>query len=130
MLGDFGGYIVTFGMLLFAFSTILGWSIYGTRAIQYLTRRSKRPALYETIYKSIFTVVVVVGAMSSVQLVWDLSDTFNGLMALPNLIGVLFLSPIVITVTKNYVDRRFKGSKVKPMQSYHGDESTDIPTEE
>ncbi len=122
VLGDVGGYIVTFGMLLFAFSTILGWSIYGTRAIQYLTRNSKRPALYETIYKSIFTVVVIIGAMSSVQLVWDLSDTFNGLMALPNLIGVLFLSPIVIKVTRNYVDRKFKGSDVKPMQSYHDDE--------
>lgn len=113
-LGPIGGYIITFGIMLFAFSTILGWSIYGTRAIQYLTKNSR---VAEYIYKAIFTVVIVVGSMSSVKLVWDLSDTFNGLMALPNLIGVLLLSPVVIKITKNYIDRKFHNKDIEPMLS-------------
>lgn len=53
----------------------------------------------------------------SLDLAWDLSDTFNGLMAIPNLIGVVTLSPIVCKITKNYVDRRIKGKDLKPMLS-------------
>lgn len=53
----------------------------------------------------------------SLSLAWDLSDTFNGLMAIPNLIGVLSLSPVVMRITKNYVDRKIKGKKVEPMLS-------------
>ena len=53
----------------------------------------------------------------SLDLAWDLSDTFNGLMAIPNLIGVLTLSPVVAQITKNYVDRKIKGRKEKPMLS-------------
>ena len=84
--GRFGSYIVSVGLVLFAFSTLLGWSVYGCRVAEYLG--GKR---FKTVYKFIFLVVVFIGSVSSVQLVWDLSDTFNGLMALPNLIGVLFL---------------------------------------
>ena len=118
VMGSFGGYIITFGIILFAFSTILGWSIYGTRAIQYLTKNSRAA---EIIYKLVFVIIVVVGAMSSVQLVWDLSDTFNGLMALPNLVGVLILSPIVIKITKNYTDRKFRGKDISPLLSIDQD---------
>lgn len=114
VMGKFGGFVITIGIMLFAFSTILGWSIYGTRAIQYLTKNSP---LAEVIYKIVFTLVIVVGAVSSVQLVWDLSDTFNGLMALPNLIGVLLLSPLVIKITKNYADRKFRGKDISPLLS-------------
>ena len=53
----------------------------------------------------------------SLDLAWDLSDTFNGLMAIPNLIGVITLSPVVMRITKNYVDRKIKGEKEKPMLS-------------
>lgn len=69
------------------------------------------------VYKVIFVIVVFIGAMSSVQVVWDISDTFNGLMAIPNLIGVLCLSPVVVKITKNYVSRYFKGEKITPMLS-------------
>ncbi len=119
VLGPVGGYIITFGILLFAFSTILGWSIYGTRAVQYLFKDSP---LAVRIYKIIFTLVIIVGAVSSVQLVWDLSDTFNGLMALPNLIGILLLSPVVIKITKNYTDRHFHGHDITPLHSHHQDD--------
>lgn len=114
VMGKVGELIITVGIMLFAFSTILGWSIYGTRAIQYL---SKNNPIVEICYKILFTVVIVVGAMSSVQLVWDLSDTFNGLMALPNLVGVLLLSPLVIRITKNYCDRKFRGKEISPLLS-------------
>ncbi len=96
-----------------------GWSIYGTRAVQYLFKDSP---LAVRIYKIIFTLVIIVGAVSSVQLVWDLSDTFNGLMALPNLIGILLLSPVVIKITKNYTDRHFHGHDIIPLHSHHQDD--------
>ena len=54
---------------------------------------------------------------SSISLAWNLSDTFNGLMALPNLIGVVTLSPIVVKITRNYIDRKIKGIDVKPVLS-------------
>ena len=62
-------------------------------------------------------IVVFFGATMSLDLAWDLSDTFNGLMMLPNLIGVLVLSPQVAKATKNYLDRHFNGSKEEPMLS-------------
>ncbi len=112
--GRFGGYIVTIGLVLFAFSTLLGWSVYGCRVAEYLG--GKR---FKTVYKFIFLVVVFIGSVSSVQLVWDLSDTFNGLMALPNLIGVLFLSPLVFKITNNYKRRVWKHENISPLLSYH-----------
>lgn len=112
--GRFGGYIVSVGLVLFAFSTLLGWSVYGCRVAEYLG--GKR---FKTVYKFIFLVVVFIGSVSSVQLVWDLSDTFNGLMALPNLIGVLFLSPLVFKITNNYKRRVWKHENISPLLSYH-----------
>lgn len=110
--GVFGGIFTSVAVLLFAFSTILGWSFYGQRAAEYLGGLKFVP-----VYKVIFVIVVFIGAMSSVQVVWDISDTFNGLMAIPNLIGVLCLSPVVVKITKNYVIRYFKGEKIAPMLS-------------
>lgn len=112
--GRFGSYIVSIGLVLFAFSTLLGWSVYGCRVAEYLG--GKR---FKTVYKFIFLVVVFIGSVSSVQLVWDLSDTFNGLMALPNLIGVLFLSPLVFKITNNYKRRVWKHENISPLLSYH-----------
>ena len=68
-------------------------------------------------YKIIFVAFVVIGATMDLSLAWDLSDTFNGLMAMPNLIGVLALSGTVMKITQNYVDRKLKGKDVKPMYS-------------
>lgn len=111
--GAAGGYIVTVCLMLFALSTILGWSIYGSRAIEYLF--GNRGVI---IYKVIFVLLLVVGAVQPMSLVWDLADTFNSLMAIPNLIGVLLLSGTVFQITKNYKDRYFKGLDVQPMLSY------------
>ena len=69
------------------------------------------------VYKIVFVVFVVFGATMELSLAWDLSDTFNGLMAMPNLIGVLALSGTVMKITQNYVDRTLKGKDIKPMYS-------------
>ena len=65
----------------------------------------------------IFVIIVLAGSVMTAQLAWDISDTFNGLMMLPNLIGVLVLSPQVMRCTKNYVDRKLHNKKEKPMLS-------------
>ena len=70
-------------------------------------------------YKVIFVIMVLSGALMTSSIAWDISDTFNGMMMLPNLIGVVSLSPLVMKLTKNYVDRRIKGkTDVKPMLSH------------
>ena len=110
--GKVGPAFIALAILLFAFSTVLGWSHYGTKAFEYLFGSSKT-----IIYRVIFIVFILFGATMSLDLAWDLSDTFNGLMAIPNLIGVLALSPLVAKITKNYVDRKIKGKNKKPMLS-------------
>lgn len=93
----FGASLLAIGLLLFATSTILGWSLYGTRCIEYLFgHKAVKP------YQLLFVVVIVLGAVADLTLVWDISDTLNGLMAIPNLIGLLLLSPVVIKVTRDY----------------------------
>ena len=110
--GAFGPKFIAVAILLFAYSTVLGWSHYGTKAFEYLfgTRASRG-------YQLVFVVMVVVGATMKLDLAWDLSDTFNGLMMIPNLIGVLSLSGTVAKITKNYVDRKFHGKSLEPMWS-------------
>lgn len=112
--GAAGGYVVSVGIVLFAFSTLLGWSVYGCRVSEYLGGRKWMQG-----YKVLFLLVSFIGAVSSVQLVWDLADTFNGLMALPNLIGVLLLSPLVFRITENYRQRTFLHKNVEPILSFH-----------
>ncbi len=92
-----GAYIVTIGLVLFAYSTILGWSYYGEKSIEYLFgEKSIMP------YRLVFVLFVGVGAIAKLNLVWSLSDTFNGLMAIPNLIGLLFLTNVVVRETREY----------------------------
>jgi len=120
--GDFelGKYFIAVAILLFAFTTVLGWSHYGTKAVEYLAG-DKAPVITR-VYKMIFVATVMLGAILTSSLAWDISDTFNGLMMLPNLIGVLALSPLVMKLTKNYVDRRIrKKTDVKPMLSHFPD---------
>ncbi|MCD7904011.1 MAG: alanine:cation symporter family protein [Clostridiales bacterium] len=114
--GQIGTAFIALALLLFAFSTCLGWSHYGTKAFEYLFGTSAT-----IIYKVIFVVAILGGAVMGENLAWDLSDTFNGLMMLPNLIGVLVLSPIVYKCTKSYVDRNIRKKDVKPMLSLHED---------
>lgn len=110
--GSFGPAFIAVAILLFAFSTVLGWSHYGTKAFEYLFGTKAT-----IIYRVVFIAVVFLGATMSLDLAWDLSDTFNGLMAIPNLIGVVALSPIVMRITGNYVRRHIKGQDVEPMLS-------------
>lgn len=114
--GPVGGIFIAFAILLFAFSTVLGWSYYGTKAWEFLFGTKAT-----MIYKIIFVLFIVVGATMSLSLAWDISDTFNGLMMVPNLIGVLALSGTVMKITKNYVSRNLKGSTEKPMLSAFAD---------
>ena len=95
--GQWGNIIVATGLILFAYSTILGWSYYGEKSIEYLLgERAVMP------YRVLFVIFVGVGAMLKLDLVWALADVFNGLMAFPNLIGLLALSPVLVQETKNY----------------------------
>ena len=110
--GGLGPKFIAVSILLFAYSTVLGWSHYGTKAFEYLFGTKASIG-----YKMAFVLVVVVGATMKLGLAWDLSDTFNGLMMIPNLIGVLSLSGTVAKITKNYTDRKFRGIDVKPMCS-------------
>lgn len=93
--GPLGGAFVAVSLVLFAFSTLLGWSFYGAQAAEYLW--GPRAC---GLYKALFVVVIVVGCVTKLELVWQISDTFNGLMALPNLLAVLWLSPQVFRETK------------------------------
>lgn len=90
-LGPAGGYIVTLGIALFAFSTKLGWEYYGEKSLEYLI---KAP-IAVTIYRILYCLVVFVGATTALEIVWNLSDAMNGLMAIPNLISLLVLSSVV-----------------------------------
>ncbi len=110
--GGIGPAFIAIAILLFAFSTVLGWSHYGSKAWEYLFGTKST-----IVYRVVFVLMIFVGATMNLSLAWDLSDTFNGLMAIPNLIGVLSLSPVVVKITRNYVDRVLKGKDVKPMLS-------------
>ena len=90
-LGVVGSYIVSIGIILFAFSTILGWEYNGEKAWEYLFGTHK----YNIIYRVVFSLVVFVGATQTLDLVWNLSDIANALMAIPNLISILVLSPVI-----------------------------------
>ena len=114
--GKPGAWFIALAILLFAYSTVLGWSHYGATACEYLFgTKSVTP------YRIVFVIIVLAGAMIKAQLAWDISDTFNGMMMIPNLIGVLVLSPQVMKCTKNYVDRKLKGKKIRPMLSMFED---------
>lgn len=98
VLGKSGAVLVTIGIILFAFSTILGWEYNGEKALEYLF---KKP-LYCYIYRVFFSLITYVGATVSLGVVWSFSDIANGLMAIPNLISLLLLSGILAKDTKEF----------------------------
>ncbi len=100
---SFGSMIVSISLILFAYSTILGWSYYGEKSIEYLTGEK-----WVLPYRIVFTLFVFVGAVAQLDLVWKFSDVMNGLMAVPNLIGLIGLSGIIAAETKNYFDNHLK----------------------
>lgn len=111
--GNIGQKFIAVAMFLFAFTTVLGWSHYGTKAWEYLFGSKTT-----IIFKLIHVCTVIFGAVLTSSLAWDISDTFNGLMMIPNLIGVVVLIPLVVKITKNYVDRNIKGKDVEPLLSH------------
>lgn len=95
-----GALIVTIGIVLFAYSTMLGWCYYGEKSIEYLFGvKSVLP------YRIVFVILIGVGAVAKLSLVWNISDTLNGLMAIPNLIGLILLTPVVVSETKKYFNK-------------------------
>ena len=99
-----GGWIVTFGLIFFAYSTILGWCYYGEKCATYLFGDK-----CITIYRVIYVATVMLGTVASLDLVWAAADTFNGLMAIPNLIALLALSGVIIKETKDFKEKRKRG---------------------
>ena len=96
--GIFGTIFVTLAITLFAFSTVLGWSLYGQRCFEFLFKGRGIMG-----YRVVFVLCVVVSAVMRLGLAWDISDTLNGLMAIPNLIGLIALSGIVVGLTKTFL---------------------------
>ena len=95
----FGGYMLMVGLVLFAFTTILGWNYYGERCMIYLTGvKGVLP------YRVIFILLIASGAFLKLEAIWILADIVNGLMAVPNLIALLFLSGVCVKETKKYMD--------------------------
>lgn len=96
------GVVVAVCLTMFAFSTVLTWGLYGTRCMEYLFNYKAAK-----VYQIIFCGVMIIGGVIKLQLAWDIADTLNGLMAIPNLIALLLLSPVVVKLTKEY----FRGVK-------------------
>lgn len=95
--GNFGVYALTISLILFAFTTILGWGYYGERCFEFLFGTKAIP-----VYRVIFIIMVALGGYISLETIWVIADIVNGLMAIPNLIALLALSPIIIKETKRY----------------------------
>ena len=98
--GSFGPAFIAIAILLFAFSTVLGWSHYGSKACEYLFGTKST-----IVYKVAFVLMIFIGCTMNLGLAWDLSDTFNGLMSIPNLIALLLLSGTVAQLTKEYFEK-------------------------
>ena len=111
--GNIGSRFIAIAMFLFAFTTVLGWSHYGSKAWEYLFGSKTT-----YIFKIIHLITILLGAVMTSSLAWDISDTFNGLMMFPNLIGVVTLAPLVMKITKNYIARKIKNQNVEPILSY------------
>ena len=90
--------LLTFGLMTFAFSTILGWCYYGERAVEYLKGKQ-----WVTVYRVFFIIAVFLGSVANLAIVWNLADCMNALMAIPNLISLLFLSNVIVQETRKYL---------------------------
>jgi AGCS family alanine or glycine:cation symporter len=96
-----GTYIVTLGLVIFAFTTVLGWSYYGERCAEFLFGiKVILP------YRIMWLIAIMLGALGKLEIIWLLADVLNGLMAVPNLIALVGLSPVVFQLTKNHFQRR------------------------
>ena len=120
--GDFG--MITFSVILplFAFTTIIAWSYYGEKAIEFCFGKTSDKVKGRIVagFKIVYVLLIAVSATIQGDLIWAIDDTFNGLMAVPNLICLIALSGLVAKITKNYFDRK-RGKKVEPMLSAYPD---------
>ena len=108
-LAGFGGYIVGLGLALFAFTTVLGWSVYGERCIEYLFGvRAIVP------FRVVWVAAIPVGAIVHLDFVWLVADTLNAMMAIPNLVALLLLSPVVFRITREHFDEQRRAGKARP----------------
>ncbi|TSB45136.1 alanine/glycine:cation symporter family protein [Alkalicoccobacillus porphyridii] len=108
LLPNYGALIVTIGIVFFAYTTVLGWSYYGEKCFGYLF--GDRNAY---IYRSVYVIVVFIGATSQLDIVWGIADIFNALMAIPNLIGLVLLSGVVVSETRKFQEFR-RGERLEP----------------
>ncbi len=106
-LGDFSAWFMVISTIFFAFSSVLGWSFYGIRCVEFLFGDN-----YTFYYKTLFCAASYFGAISNLDFIWIMSDVFNGFMILPNLICIIALSPVVLKIHKNYIDRKILSKKV------------------
>ena len=132
-----GSTIYSIMIPLFAFTTILAWSYYGERCVQYLFTKTgvKGQKIATSVFKVLYVMLVIVFVVLNElqksipelpnELIWGISDTFNGLMALPNLIGLVFMGGLVAKITKNYFDRK-KGKDVEPMLSAYPEQNAEF----
>ena len=97
VMGGFGDIFIAICLFFFAFSTIIGWYFFGEQNIKYLfgTKAIKY-------YQAAFAIVIVIGCVSPIDIVWNIADTFNGLMAIPNFVGLFVLSGVVAKLTKEH----------------------------
>ncbi len=105
-LPNFGQHVVSFGLVFFAFTTMVGWSYYGDRSVYFLFGKHGKPAVH--VYRWIYVILIPVGAWLSLPLVWNLSDIANGLMAFPNLVALIGLSGVVAKMLRDYEARKPK----------------------
>ena len=102
-----GAPLLTFGLLTFAFSTILGWELYGERAVEYLGNLGKKSPeskfQAKNIYRILYIIAIFIGAVMNLTIVWNLADCMNALMAIPNLLSLLFLSGVLVKETRHYL---------------------------
>lgn len=125
--GLFGTIVYSAILPLFAFTTILAWSYYGEKSVDYLFRKTgdKGRKISTTVFKVAYVLLVIVSAVIDGELAWAISDTCNGLMALPNLVGVVLMSGLVVKLTKNYFDRK-SGKNVAPMLSAYPEQNEEF----
>lgn len=128
--GTFGEITYSIILPLFAFTTILAWSYYGEKSVDFLFRKTgeKGRKIATTVFKVLYVLLVIVSAVIDGELAWAISDTCNGLMAFPNLIGLILLSGVLVKITKNYFDRK-KGKDVQPMLSAYPDQQAAFEAE-
>ena len=104
MLSGYGGWMVTIGLIFFAYSTTLGWCYYGEKCATYVFGDKSVP-----MYRVIYVATVMLGTVLSMDMVWAAADTFNGLMAVPNLIALLLLSKVIVQETRDFKAKRASG---------------------